>query len=764
MSVDDIEIPEDYLCPISHEIMTYPVITSDGHTYEKKNIQEWLSRGKKISPLNGNNLSHEHIIDNLFAKKIINEFKNKSSKKIIDGSVISDLEANILQKEETIKNLSEKINQYNLFELLRNKNLVEKEKVIQDLKLLYIKLEQTNVQLKKENNDSIKKLIFDVNTEKEEIQKQKKQFEQSRKDLKRTNQILIKQNTEYEIVNREIKEENENLNKQIKEYKLLRNEIKEEIQYLKNQNIESKLVNIENHKIKEEKECLKKDNSLLEKLNKDMQKENENLKKYNIDYSLENSKFKEENQRLIIQTNLLKKELQELKLEKDSLTNISKQITQSRNDLKKENQILKSYNRQLEQENHDLKNQNENFMKHNNILEQSKAHTLEENEFLLKEISYQKLINLDLKEENEILIKQTILLDQFKESIQKENENLKKQLEEFYLQLNPKKQMEELNMQFQPKELRKKSNISSDFKYIKRYSYKTDGIAKILLELKDKSISCWTSTGINLFNGVNLELTKSLSLISTSQTSPIQKENGNLIFISGESELTICDRNFNFIENFKESSRICSLCEISKLSFAIGLSNGTMKILSLNFRTFINKKYQVKEYKFHSSAVSYILYLPSKNYILSCSGDSIINIFNMYQEKTIKSVPAHMNSISSLILLNDETFASGSIGEFKIWCIKSEIECIRTIFSHQNSESGILLNLVGIDFIASRSNNNEFKIWDIKNYECVASYEEDSKIEALIVTQNIDIITATTESKVNLWQISNRTNSKCCIY
>lgn len=37
-------IPNEYLCPITHEIMIDPVCVSDGYTYERKAIEEWLTK------------------------------------------------------------------------------------------------------------------------------------------------------------------------------------------------------------------------------------------------------------------------------------------------------------------------------------------------------------------------------------------------------------------------------------------------------------------------------------------------------------------------------------------------------------------------------------------------------------------------------------------------------------------------------------------------------------------------------------------------
>ncbi|KAL3278537.1 hypothetical protein HHI36_024256 [Cryptolaemus montrouzieri] len=45
------DIPFDFLCPITHEIMLEPVICSDGFTYERRAITEWFMAGKYTSPM-----------------------------------------------------------------------------------------------------------------------------------------------------------------------------------------------------------------------------------------------------------------------------------------------------------------------------------------------------------------------------------------------------------------------------------------------------------------------------------------------------------------------------------------------------------------------------------------------------------------------------------------------------------------------------------------------------------------------------------------
>ena len=37
------EVPKAYICPISGDIMKDPVVDPEGNTYERKEIEEWLT-------------------------------------------------------------------------------------------------------------------------------------------------------------------------------------------------------------------------------------------------------------------------------------------------------------------------------------------------------------------------------------------------------------------------------------------------------------------------------------------------------------------------------------------------------------------------------------------------------------------------------------------------------------------------------------------------------------------------------------------------
>jgi WD40 repeat protein len=357
---------------------------------------------------------------------------------------------------------------------------------------------------------------------------------------------------------------------------------------------------------------------------------------------------------------------------------------------------------------------------------------------------------LDLKKGNESLKKQNIKLEESKLDLVKENENLKKQLKDMNLQIR------ELLYN------NRHSTTDSTYELKKSCSYEFHGNIKGILELISGEIACFTDNATHLLkicDNNSLKLSESFPAAHI-DTFPIQQGNGNIIF-AYDKDLTICNENFDLIENLKESNSIWSLCNISQQSFAIGLSSGTIKIYSKKNKNKNNSNetyFITNEYKHHSGGVWTLLYLPKQKYLLSGSKDETINVLSLFEEKLIETLTGHSSYVSSFLSINDQTFASGSNGEIKIWSIKDEtiIECIRTLNAHEKSYYNICLYHLGNDYMVSRTNDDrEFKIWDVKNFKCLRVYKEDSEFHHLIVTKSNSnsnsIITGTKDKKVNFW-------------
>lgn len=68
------EVKKNMTCPISFNIFQDPVIAVDGHTYERKYIEDWFKASMK-SPMTGESLSSTFIIPNHTVRSIIKNCK-----------------------------------------------------------------------------------------------------------------------------------------------------------------------------------------------------------------------------------------------------------------------------------------------------------------------------------------------------------------------------------------------------------------------------------------------------------------------------------------------------------------------------------------------------------------------------------------------------------------------------------------------------------------------------------------------------------------
>lgn len=78
--IENTNYPTDLCCPISKDIMIEPVMMSDGHTYDKENIEKWLQKNNK-SPLT-NEILKPDITINFNLKKLIEDYKEKNTDEI----------------------------------------------------------------------------------------------------------------------------------------------------------------------------------------------------------------------------------------------------------------------------------------------------------------------------------------------------------------------------------------------------------------------------------------------------------------------------------------------------------------------------------------------------------------------------------------------------------------------------------------------------------------------------------------------------------
>lgn len=75
---DDDSPPYEMICPISHEIMSDPVLCADGQTYERSSIERWIRMSQRsdadalvTSPLTGKTLNSTNLVPNHVLRSLI---------------------------------------------------------------------------------------------------------------------------------------------------------------------------------------------------------------------------------------------------------------------------------------------------------------------------------------------------------------------------------------------------------------------------------------------------------------------------------------------------------------------------------------------------------------------------------------------------------------------------------------------------------------------------------------------------------------------
>ncbi|XP_073147117.1 U-box domain-containing protein 19-like [Henckelia pumila] len=128
--------PEDFLCPISLELMTDPVTVSTGQTYNRASIQKWLKSGNLLCPVSGEKLTSTEMVPNTTLRKLIQHFcteygvsleKSRKKNRDISRTILPGSPTN----EESIKFLS-----WFLASRLRSGTDYQKNKAAHEIRLL----------------------------------------------------------------------------------------------------------------------------------------------------------------------------------------------------------------------------------------------------------------------------------------------------------------------------------------------------------------------------------------------------------------------------------------------------------------------------------------------------------------------------------------------------------------------------------------------------------------------------------------------------
>ncbi|KAA8538944.1 hypothetical protein F0562_025636 [Nyssa sinensis] len=74
LGLDNLTVPDEFLCPISRELMRDPVVLATGQTYDRPFIQRWLKDGHRTCPQTQQVLCHTFLTPNHLVREMISQW------------------------------------------------------------------------------------------------------------------------------------------------------------------------------------------------------------------------------------------------------------------------------------------------------------------------------------------------------------------------------------------------------------------------------------------------------------------------------------------------------------------------------------------------------------------------------------------------------------------------------------------------------------------------------------------------------------------
>ncbi|KAI4336700.1 hypothetical protein L6164_015193 [Bauhinia variegata] len=107
-------IPHEFLCPITLEIMTDPVIVASGQTYERESIEKWFASNHRTCPKTRQTLEHLSLAPNYALKNLISQWCEKNNFQLAKKDTCSDQESCSIEKKEELASLVEDLSSIHL--------------------------------------------------------------------------------------------------------------------------------------------------------------------------------------------------------------------------------------------------------------------------------------------------------------------------------------------------------------------------------------------------------------------------------------------------------------------------------------------------------------------------------------------------------------------------------------------------------------------------------------------------------------------------
>ncbi|KAF8397237.1 hypothetical protein HHK36_016147 [Tetracentron sinense] len=97
-------VPDEFRCPISLDLMRDPVIVASGHTYDRNSIAQWINSGHHTCPKSGHKLIHMALIPNYAIKSLVHQWCEDNNVSLSEtSSSSSDLERSSSKRKASEK-------------------------------------------------------------------------------------------------------------------------------------------------------------------------------------------------------------------------------------------------------------------------------------------------------------------------------------------------------------------------------------------------------------------------------------------------------------------------------------------------------------------------------------------------------------------------------------------------------------------------------------------------------------------------------------
>ncbi|KAM9964065.1 hypothetical protein ACTFIW_005714 [Dictyostelium discoideum] len=218
------------------------------------------------------------------------------------------------------------------------------------------------------------------------------------------------------------------------------------------------------------------------------------------------------------------------------------------------------------------------------------------------------------------------------------------------------------------------------------------------------------------------------------------------------------------IDSFRAHRRSIEKMLLNEKYLFTASSDGTIKIWSLPTTTTTTTSKQsssssssyecIGKLEDHTAEVNDMCIDIENNFLVSCSFDKQIKIYDLSTFKCIKSLNAHGKSIKSIYMSGKYLFSSSNDQSIKIW----DLEMCMCVYGMNDAHDAPItsLRMFG-NRLFSASKDGEIKDWNLSTFQPTTTLDQHNMaITDILVTSNGYLFVSSDDSTIRIIDISNQ--------